>query len=118
MAADQQKRYAEVAHLAMRIHLNTQAILLQLSRQISSGGKTGRGLVNEDQLRRSLEDLGSCLTEFESLTGIDMFSARSMVEKSFNDLDKKDISSLYENIQKFYRDGYLGTLLSISRNES
>jgi len=111
---EEQRRYSKVAQLSLRIHLNVQATLAKLSRLIS-GGERGGATGNTGQFQRSLEDLGSCLKEFETLTGIDMTSARGMLAESIAALERKDVKSMYERIQKLYRDGYLGTIMERSR---
>lgn len=65
--------------------------------------------------QKSLKDLESCLDEFESLTGIDMVSAKALYAQSLLALERKDLSSLYELVQELYRDGFLGALIEISK---
>lgn len=114
MTTEQQKRYAKVAHLALRIHLNTQAMLTHISRQISPGEKAGSRM-DPVQLHRSLKDLESCLNEFETLTEINMISAKNTLAQSLSALEMEDLNSLYEQVQKLYRDGYLATLTEFSK---
>ena len=114
MVTEQQKRYAKVSHLALRIHLNTQATLSNLSRQISQGGKTG-SCIDPELYMKTLKDLISSIDEFESLTEINMDSAKGILDQSLLALERKDLSSFYELIQELYRDGFLGLIIEIMK---
>jgi primosomal protein N'' len=114
MVTEEQKRYAKVAQLSLRVYLNTQAMLSHISRQISSNGKAGSRM-DPELFQRSLEDLESCLDEFENLTGINMIHAKTLHAQSLTALERKDLSSVYELVQKLYRDGYLSTLIELTK---
>lgn len=114
MVIEQKKRYAKVAHLALRIHLNTQAMLSNLSRQISPVGKVGSRM-NLELYMKALNDLESSFDEFENLTEINMFSAKTKLGHSLSALERKDLSLLYELIQELYREDFLGVLMETSK---
>lgn len=113
MTDDTQRLFARASHLVLRIHLNAQALLANLQRNIPSTG--GGGRINQPLLSKSLLDLRSCLNEFIEITKIDMQQASEALDGSFRALDEGDLNSLYKKIQEFYRDGVLGTLLELSQ---
>jgi len=114
METTEQKRFAKVVLLGQRIHLNSQAMLTQLSRSVA-GGEERRGRNLQEQFQASLKDLESCLEEFERLTGIDLGSARDTLRQSFGVLERGDTSALYESVQRLYRDDFLGTIIELAR---
>ena len=67
------------------------------------------------KLNRSLKDLESCLIEFEKITEIDLSAARGTLDQSFQALERNDTATLYESIQKLYRDNYLGKIIELSK---
>ena len=113
MEISEKKRFAKVVLLAQRINLNSQAMLTQLSRSLAGAGSRMRN--PQEQLKASLEDLESCLMEFEHLTGIDLGPVRDTVNQSYEALERGDSSTLYEIVQRLYRDHYLGTIVELSR---
>jgi hypothetical protein len=113
MTDETRRLFATASHLVLRIHLNAQAILANLQRNIPSTGDGGR--INQPLLSKSLLDLRSCLNEFMEITKIDMQQASEALNGSFRALDEGDLDSLYKGIQEFYRDGILGTLLELSQ---
>lgn len=110
MSAMETQNFARVVLLGQRIQLNTQAMLNLLSRHISSGIRDNV----KSQLKKSLEDLESCLIRFEKLTGIDLTKAKRTLETCLELHEKNDISALYEVLQKFYREDYLQTLIELA----
>ena len=110
----EQGQFAKVVLLGQRIYLNSQAMLTQLSRGISVGDTVREENTNA-KLNRSLKDLESCLTEFEKITEIDLSAARGTLDQSFQALERNDTATLYESIQKLYRDDYLGKILELSK---
>ncbi len=109
-----QVQFAKVVLLGQRIYLNSQAMLTQLSRGISVGD-TAKGDNTNVKLNRSLKDLESCLIEFEKITEIDLSTARGTLDQSFQALERNDTATLYESIQKLYRDNYLGKIIELSK---
>lgn len=107
-------QFAKVVLLGQRIYLNSQAMLTQLSRGISVGD-TAREDNTNVKLNRSLKDLESCLIEFEKITEIDLSAARETLDQSFQALERNDTATLYESIQKLYRDNYLGKIIELSK---
>ena len=110
----EQEQFARVVLLGQRIYLNSQAMLTQLSRGISVGD-TVRGENTNAKFNRSLKDLESCLKEFEKITEIDLSAARRTLDQSFQALEKNDTATLYESVQKLYRDDYLGKIMELSK---
>ena len=113
MELTEQKRFAKVVLLGQRIYLNSQAMLTQLSRSIAGADDRRRNL--QEKLRTSLEDLESCLVEFEQLTGIELAEARNTMNMSYDALERGDNTMLYESIQRIYRDHYLGAIIELSK---
>jgi hypothetical protein len=109
----ERERFAKVVLLGQRIYMNSQAMLNLLSR-IGSGERM-RGDRLDEQLSASLEDMDSCLKEFEQLTGIDMTPALDTLALGFEALEKGDTSGLYDIVQTLYRDNYLATIMEISK---
>ncbi len=110
----EQEQFAKVVLLGQRIYLNSQAMLTLLSRGISVGD-TVRGEDTSAKLNRSLKDLESCLEEFERITEIDLSAARGTLEQGFQALERNDTATLYESVQKLYRDDYLGKIIELSK---
>lgn len=113
MELSEKKRFAKAVLLAQRINLNSQAILTQLSRSLAGAGNRMRN--PKERLEASLEDLGSCITEFEQLTGIDLGPVCDTLNQSHEALERGDESMLYESVQRIYRDHYLGTIVELSK---
>jgi hypothetical protein len=113
MTDETRRLFARASHLVLRIHLNAQALLANLQRNIPSAG--GGGRINKPLLSKSLLDLRTCLDEFVEITQIDLPQASNALDGSFRALDDGDLDSLYERIQEFYRDGILGALLELSK---
>ena len=78
----------------------------------------GNSLVKNIKVRNkhkdSLEDLGKCLIELEEITNIEMNDALARLDTCLQSLKVGDISGLHDNLQKLYRDDYLGKIISLS----
>lgn len=114
MKSGQKHRYAKAVLLGQRIYLNNQAILSMISRSLSRGDTVFDGNKKE-KLNNSLNDLGSCLREFQEITEIELTEAQDTLIICLEDLDKEDFSTLYERLQKLYRDDYLTKIIELSK---
>lgn len=88
--------------------------MLNLLSRIGSGERM-RGDRLDEKLSASLEDMDSCLKEFDQLTGIDMTPALNTLTLGFEALEKGDTSRLYDIVQTLYRDNYLTTIMELSK---
>ena len=70
---------------------------------------------NKEKIHKSLNDLGSCLKEFQEITEIELTEAQEALIRCLEDLDREDFSTLYERLQKLYRDDYLGKIIELSK---
>ncbi len=113
MNPSERKRFARAVLLGQRIHMNSQAMLNLLQRISSGEGRRDDRL--DEQLSASLKDLGSCLKEFDQLTGIDMTPALDTLARGFDALETGDTSVLYEVVQTLYRDNYLAAIVELSK---
>lgn len=114
MKPGQKERYAKAVLLGQRIYLNSQAIMSKISRSLSEGDSRFDNNTKE-KLNNSLNDLGSCLKEFQEITEIELTAAQDRLVMCLEDLDKEDFSTLYERLQKLYRDDYLGKIIELSK---
>ncbi len=114
MNPGQKERYAKAVLLGQRIYLNSEAMMGMLSRSLS-----GRGSMldrnNKEKIRRSLNDLGSCLKELQEITEIELTEAQGALTMCLEDLDGEDFPTLYERLQKLYRKDYLGKIIELSK---
>jgi hypothetical protein len=113
MKSIERVRSAKIVLLGQRIYMNSQAMLNLLSR-IGSGERIRVDQIDK-QLSAALEDMDSCLKEFDQLTGIDMTPALDTLSLGFDALEKEDTSRLYDTVQTLYRDNYLATIMEISK---
>lgn len=114
MKSGQKERYAKAVLLGQRIYLNSQAIMSKISRSLS-GGDSMFNRNNKEKIHKSLNDLGSCLKEFQEITEIELTEAQEALIMCLEDLDREDFSTLYERLQKLYRDDYLGKIVELSK---
>ena len=114
MKSGQKERYAKAVLLGQRIYLNSQATMSKISRSLSGGG-TMFDRNNKEKIRKSLKDLGSCLKELQEITEIELTEAQEATIMCLEDLDREDFSTLYERLQKLYRDDYLGKIVELSK---
>lgn len=115
MESGQKQSYAKAVLLGQRIYLNNQATMSMISRSLSKGG-TVFDRNTRVKLHNSLNDLGSCLREFQEVTEIELTEAQDTLIICFEDLDKEDFSTLYERLQKLYRDDYLKKIIELSKS--
>ncbi|UCD46060.1 MAG: hypothetical protein JSV27_06140 [Candidatus Bathyarchaeota archaeon] len=108
------ERFAKAVLLGQRIYMNVHA-MLNLLQRIRTREVVRRGGRLDEQLSASLEDLGSCLKEFDQLTGIDMTPALDTLARGFDALKSGDTSGLYEAVQTLYRDNYLAAIVELSK---
>jgi hypothetical protein len=114
MKSGQKKRYAKAVLLGQRIYLNSQAMMSQISRSFS-GGDSMFDRNKKEKVRKSLNDLGSCLKEFQEITEIELADAQEALTMCLEDLKREDFPTLYERLQKLYRDDYLGKIVELSK---
>jgi len=69
----------------------------------------------KEKIRKSLNDLGSCLNEFQDITEIELTEAQDTLIMCLEDLDREDFTTIYEKLQKLYRDDYLGKIIELSK---
>ena len=114
MKPGQKERYAKAVLLGQRIYLNSQAIMSKISRSLS-GGDSMFDRNNKEKLHKSLNDLGSCLRELQEITEIELTEAQDTLIICLEDLEKEDFSTLYERLQRLYRDDYLSKIIELSK---
>jgi len=112
MGSERQVEFARAVVLGQKIHLNCQAMLTMLSRSSSGGVAMRRDL--KEKLRGTLLDLGSCLEEFEGITGIDLSTAQGSLELCLDAFKKGDTQGLYETLLKLYREDYLEKIIELA----
>ncbi len=113
MEPGQKERYAKAVLLGQRIYLNNQAIMSKISRGLSGEPMFERN--NREMIQKSLNDLGSCLKEFQEITEIELTEAQDALAMCLEDLGREDFSTLYERLQRLYRDDYLGKIIELSK---
>jgi len=86
MKSGQKQRYAKAVLLGQRIYLNNQAIMNKISRNLS-GGDSMFDRNTKAKLHNSLNDLGSCLKEFQEITEIELTAAQDTLILCLEDLD-------------------------------
>lgn len=112
MKLNQKKQFAKAVLLGQRIYLNNQAMLTLLSRNLT---KSERELNLSKKINHSLDDFTQCITEFEEITGIELNEAHTTLKKSFQASDNEDLTTLYESLQKLYRDDYLSKIIELTK---
>ena len=112
MDSTEQENYARVALLSQKIHLNVQALLQVLSRNISSGLSLEGNL--KERMGKSIEELGESLSEFEEITSIGLLEAQETLVMASGSLDAAELKGLYDALQKLYRDDYLEKIMDLA----
>ena len=108
------KRFAKAVLLGQRIFLNNQAMLTSLQRTTSLDVVRGRETQGQ-KLRNTLDDLSTCLNDFETVTGIELAAAKETLALCYQSLEQEDVNALYSSLQKLYRDDYLGVIIALSK---
>jgi len=114
MKSGQKENYAKAVLLGQRIYLNSQAMMSKISRSLS-GGDSMSDRNNKEKVRKSLNDLGSCLRELQEITEIEFTEAQEALSMCLEDFDREDFPMLYERLQRLYRDDYLGKIVELSK---
>ena len=112
MDSIEQEIYARIALLSQKIHLNVQALLQVLSRNLSSGISLENNL--KERMEKSIEELGESLSEFEEITSIGPSEAQETLVMASSSLDATDLKGLYDALQKLYRDDYLEKIMDLA----